>query len=69
MAALLGTHVPIDCPVCPDTVIDVPVKETVGPGDTPADGVPDLVLTLSVDLTAWRRHIVAAHAATSREAS
>ncbi|MFG3287271.1 hypothetical protein ACGF3G_00405 [Streptomyces sp. NPDC048179] len=70
MAALLGTHVPIDCPVCPDTVVDVPVRETaVGPGETEAGTIPDLVVTISVDLSSWRRHIADAHTATSRKAS
>jgi hypothetical protein len=52
--ASLGTHVPIDCPVCPDRV-DVPVKEVAG--DEPGD----LVLTIEVDLGAWRKHIAAVH--------
>jgi hypothetical protein len=51
MASPLGTHVSIDCPLCPDQV-NVPV--------TPADG-DDNVLTVSIDFGAWRDHIAATH--------
>jgi hypothetical protein len=61
MASLLGTHVPIDCPCCPDQV-DVPIKQTDVKGGAP----DDYVVTIEVDLSAWRKHIEAAHTATRR---
>ncbi|GAA2732286.1 hypothetical protein [Streptomyces nogalater] len=59
MASLLGTHVPIDCPICPDHVA-VPVKEAAGAG--PGD------LVVEIDLTAWREHVATVHTAARRAA-
>jgi hypothetical protein len=63
MASLLGGHVPIDCPVCPDQV-DVPIRQVGGDGEieTVECGHNDLIVTIEVDLSAWLQHIEAAHA-------
>jgi hypothetical protein len=58
MASLLGSHVPIDCPVCPEQV-EIPLHQL---------DVSNGVVTVSLDFAPLHEHVAAGHK-TSEEAS
>ncbi|MFF1284290.1 hypothetical protein ACFVY4_26560 [Streptomyces sp. NPDC058299] len=51
MASPLGTHVPVDCPLC-DSSVNIPVTET---------GRDGTLLTVTLDLGVLRQHVTTAH--------
>lgn len=54
MPLLIGSHIPIGCPACTEPV-QIPISQV---------GEEDNVLTVKIDLGAFRDHIKAAHGST-----